>query len=77
MALTNFDMGTQFWPTFLDFAKWYPDQVFTAFICAADRGKFGTRKAGLQGRQVCLPGLIRENRGKPEMILNDPGQLTQ
>jgi hypothetical protein len=30
VALTNFDTDTQFWPTFLDFGRPYPDQVFTA-----------------------------------------------
>jgi hypothetical protein len=77
VALTNFDAGTQFWPTFLDFGKPYPDQVFGTVIYGADRAKFGTPEATLQGKRVCVSGLIREYRGKPEVILTDPRQLVQ
>jgi hypothetical protein len=30
VAMTNFDVDTEFWPTFLDFGRPYPDQVFSA-----------------------------------------------
>ena len=77
VALTNFEADTQFWPTFLDFDKPYPDQVFTAVIYGVDRAKFGMAKTSLQGKRVCVSGPIREDRAKPEIILNDPRQLAQ
>jgi hypothetical protein len=77
VALTNFDADTQFWPTFLDFGKPYPHQVFTAVILGADRAKFGTPETTLQGKRVCASGTIREYRGKPEIILTDPRRLVQ
>jgi hypothetical protein len=77
VAQTNFDADTQFWPTFLDFGKPYPNQVFTAVIYGVDRAKFGTPGTTLQGKRVCVTGSVREYRGKPEIILNDPIQLTQ
>jgi hypothetical protein len=77
VALTNFDADARFWPTFLDFGKPYPYQVFTAVIYGADRAKFGTPGATLQGKRVCVTGPIREDRGKPEIILSDPRQLTR
>jgi hypothetical protein len=77
VVLTNFDADTQFWPTFLELRKPYPDQVFTAVIYGADRNKFGRRETTLQGKRVCVTGPIREYRGKPEIILADPSQLAQ
>jgi hypothetical protein len=77
VALTNFDADTQFWPTFLDFGKPYPHQVFTAVIFGADRANFGTRETTPKGKRVCVSGTVSEDRGKPEMILNDPRQLVQ
>jgi hypothetical protein len=64
-------------PTFLDFGKPYPDQVFAAVIFGANRAKFRTPETALQGKRVCVSGSIHENRDKPEIILNDPRQLTQ
>jgi len=77
VALTNFDADTQFWPTFLDLGKPYPDQVFTAVIYSADRDKFGTPRAMLQGKRVCVTDTVREYRGRLEIVLNDPSQLAQ
>jgi hypothetical protein len=77
VALTNFDAAMQFWPTFFDFGKPYPHQVLTAVIFGADRAKFGTTETTLQGKRVCVSGSIREDRGKPEIILTDPRRLTQ
>jgi len=41
VALTNFDLNTQFWSTALCFGKPFPDEIFTAVIYGADRAKFG------------------------------------
>jgi hypothetical protein len=40
------------------------------------RAKFGTPEA-LLGKQVCATGVIKIFRGKPQIILTDPSQLTQ
>jgi hypothetical protein len=77
VASTKFDAHLRSQPTFLDFGKPYPDQVFSAVILRYDRGKFGTPETTLQGKRVCVSGKIREYRGKPEIILTDPKQLTQ
>jgi DNA/RNA endonuclease YhcR with UshA esterase domain len=44
-------------------------------IFGSDRAKFGTPDTALRGKRVCVTGQIRDYRGKPEIILNDPGQL--
>jgi hypothetical protein len=64
-------------PTFLDFGKPYPDQIFTAVIFGRDRRKFGTPKTSFREKRVCVTGRVRNYPGKPEIIRSDPSQLAQ
>jgi hypothetical protein len=77
VASAKFAPGSRSQPTFLDFGKPYPNSAFTAVIFGDDRPKFGTPEMTLRGKRVCVTGQIRDYRGKPEIILNDPSQLTQ
>ncbi len=77
VASAKFDSELQSQPTFLDFAKPYPDQVFTAVIFGADRTKFGTPETSLRGKRVCVTGKIQQQHEMPEIVLSDPKQLTQ
>ena len=77
VASAKFDADLQSQPTFLDFGKPYPDQVFTAVIFGDDRKKFGTPEVSLRGKRVCVSGRIQEKRGLPEIVVSDPKQLTQ
>ncbi len=77
VASGKFDSDLQSQPTFLDFGKPYPDQVFTAVIFGSDRGKFGTPETSLRGKRVCVSGKIQAKNGLPEIILNDPKQLSE
>jgi hypothetical protein len=77
VASAKFDAELQSQPTFLDFTKPYPDQVFTAVIFGADRTKFGTPETSLRGKRVCVTGKIQQQHDMPEIILSDPKQLTQ
>jgi hypothetical protein len=72
VASTKFDAHLRSRPTFLDFGKPYPDQLFAAVIFGTDRAKFGTPETTLQGKRVCVSGTVRAYRGKPEIILTDP-----
>jgi DNA/RNA endonuclease YhcR with UshA esterase domain len=63
--------------TFLNFDKPYPHQPFTAVIFRGDRSKFGTPEKLLRGKRVCVSGPIRLYRGVPEIVLDNPAQLTQ
>ncbi|MGH7083677.1 MAG: hypothetical protein ACREFN_01620 [Acetobacteraceae bacterium] len=62
--------------TFLDFGADYPIESFTAVIFGSARAGFG-QLGGLRGQQVCVTGSIDLYRGRPEMILRQPGQLKQ
>jgi hypothetical protein len=77
VASAKFDSELPSQPTFLDFEKAYPDQVFTVVIFGGDRGKFGTPETTLRGKRVCVTGKIQQKSGMPEIILNDPKQLTR
>jgi hypothetical protein len=58
-------------PTFLDFGS-----EFTAVIWQQDRRKFSPPPETLQGQRLRVSGRIEEYRGKAEIILHDPAQLT-
>jgi DNA/RNA endonuclease YhcR with UshA esterase domain len=77
VASAKFAANSHSQPTFLDLDRPYPNAVFTAVIFGDDRPKFGTPEQSLQGGRICVTGVIRLYRGKPEIILNDPNQLAQ
>ena len=77
VASAKFAAGSRSQPTFLDLDKPYPNAPFTAVIFGSDRPKFGTPETSLRGKRICVTGQIRDYRGKPEIILNEPSQLTQ
>jgi hypothetical protein len=77
VASAKFAGGSRSQPTFLDLDRPYPNAPFTAVIFGSDRAKFGTPETALRGKRVCVTGQIRDYRGKPEIILNDPSQLSQ
>lgn len=62
-------------PTFLNFDKAYPNQVFTVVIWGNDRAKFGTPETSFEGKRVCTTGTIEIYRGRPEIVVHDPGQM--
>jgi hypothetical protein len=76
VASANYAAGSRGRPTFLNLDKAYPNQTFTAVIWDEDRGSFGTPESTLLGKRVCATGVIQLYRGKPEIILREPRQLT-
>ena len=77
VASTKYDAHLRSQPTFLDFGKPYPNEVFTAVIFGRDRAKFGTPETTYQGKRACVTGQVRDYRGKPEIIVSDPSQLSE
>jgi len=55
----------------------YPNEVFTAVIFVSSRPKFGTPETTFRGKCVCVTGQVRNYRGKPEIIVSDPSQLSE
>jgi DNA/RNA endonuclease YhcR with UshA esterase domain len=79
VASADYMAGTRANPTFLTVVN--PDQpdpkgTLTAVIYGHDRAKFGAPETLLQGQRVCVTGYISYFRGRPEMILSTPAQLS-
>ena len=63
-------------PTFLNFNKPFPNQVFTATISGMDRVKFEKPPEMLYSeKEVCVTGIIQSYQGRPEIIVKEPAQI--
>lgn len=62
-------------PTFLNLDQPYPNQVFTALIWGTVRPRFEQPPEALQGKAICVTGVIQEFQGKAEIVVEDPGQI--
>jgi len=63
-------------PTFLNFSRPFPNQALTVTILGVDRGKFEQPPETLySGKEICVTGMIQNNRGIPEIIVKEPGQI--
>jgi hypothetical protein len=62
-------------PTFLDLDKPYPNQPFSVVIWAKNRARFRDPE-DYRNRNICVMGRIGSHRGRPEMIISSPNQLT-
>jgi hypothetical protein len=63
-------------PTFLNFERPYPDQLFTVVIWGGARSRFeGRPERMFDGKEICVTGRIGEHRGKPQIVVDDPGQI--
>jgi DNA/RNA endonuclease YhcR with UshA esterase domain len=76
VASTRFAQTTKGKPTFLNLEKPYPEQVFTVLIWGENRNKFGIPEATYQQKKICVTGTIQQYRGKPEIIVEEPSQIT-
>ena len=63
-------------PTFLNLDRPYPNQIFTAVIWGIDRGGFKTAPEELQGQSICVSGAIEDYKGRPEIIVHSPKQIS-
>src|SRR5437762_13585490 len=60
---------------FLNMGGKYPNQAFTAFIPSASAAQF-SQPQEYEGRTVAVSGKITLYRGKPEIIVNSPSQIS-
>lgn len=64
-------------PTFLNLDRPYPSEIFTVVIWGDNRAAFGSPDTQLMGKRICTTGVIQLFRGRPEMVVRSPAQLTQ
>jgi TonB family protein len=61
--------------THINFGGLYPNHVFTATILKARQSLFTGVRARFEGKVVQVQGTVRLYRGKPEIMIDEPGQL--
>lgn len=62
--------------TFLNLARPYPDQPFTAVIPYEVRQKFAEPpETRYQHGNVCIAGMVTLYEGKPQIVIHDPAQI--
>lgn len=73
---TRYAASTKGQPTFLNLDKPYPNQIFTVVIWGSNRSKFGAPESDYRGKRICAAGKITEYRGIPQVVADDPAQIT-
>lgn len=63
-------------PTFLNFADTYPKHPFTVVIWGDSRDQFNYGPETLQGKRICVRGMIETYRSKPQIVVESPAQIT-
>lgn len=65
-------------PTFVNLGRPFPDAPFTIIIWENVRARFEQPPELLYtGGRLCVQGLIGEHRGMPQIVLQDPAQITR
>jgi hypothetical protein len=72
---THFSARTKGEPTFLNLDEPYPRQIFTILIWGSDRPRFGDPESKYGNKKVCVTGLIKDYKGVPEVIAEQPSQI--
>lgn len=77
VASAKYAANSRAQPTFLDMGQPYPNQPFVAVIFGTDRAKFGGPETTVRGKRICVTGQVGDYRGKPEIVVSDPGQIAE
>jgi hypothetical protein len=76
VASATFSSRSKGQPTFLNLDQPYPRQIFTAVIWGKDRSYFGSSpEIAYRGKRICVTGLVKLYKGKPEIIVILPSQV--
>lgn len=75
IASARYLQGSGREPTFLNFADTYPKQPFTVVIWGETRAQFDYAPETLEGKSICVRGLIETYRSKPQIVVNSPKQI--
>lgn len=62
-------------PTFIDMGGKYPNDQFEVLIWKENRGKFSYDLQSLNGTSICITGIVKEYKGKPEVEVSSPDQI--
>jgi DNA/RNA endonuclease YhcR with UshA esterase domain len=77
VASATYAIRTKGRPTFLNLDQPYPKQIFTVLIWGSDRNKFkNPPETFFKGKRICVTGTIEDYKGKPEIVVHGPDQIT-
>lgn len=76
IADTHYAQTSRGRPTYLNFEEAFPNAVFTAVVWEDDRESFPYALDALLGLDICVYGKIGIYRGKPQMKLVRPEQIS-
>jgi len=77
VASATFAVQSRRQPTFLNLDRPYPKQIFTVVIWGQDPPKFRTAPDKLySGKQICVSGVISTYKGVPQIVGNEPSQIS-
>lgn len=63
--------------TFIDLGAAYPDASLTVVILGKDRANFKEKPEALYSdKRICVTGVIKEYKGKPEIEVETPKNIT-
>ncbi len=62
--------------SFLDAGAKYPDNPLTIVVFARDRGNFKNGLEVYDHKNICVTGTIKEYKGKPEIIITGPKDIS-
>lgn len=62
--------------SFLDAGNSYPNNPLTIVVFARDRANFKNGLEIYDHKNICVTGTIKEYKGKPEIIINGPGEIS-
>ena len=61
--------------TFLNMGGKYPNNAFTVVILKDDAAKFSYPLSTLSGKNICITGLVKDYKGKPEIVATEEKQI--
>jgi micrococcal nuclease len=64
--------------TLIDMGGSHPRELLTLVIKGDDRKKFKSApEESFKGKNVCVTGKVIDYKGKPEIMITDPGQIKE
>lgn len=77
VASTKYANKSRGKPTFLNLDKPYPNHIFIVLIWGSNRHKFSNPpEVFYRDKSICVSGLIENYKGIPEIIVEEPKQIT-
>lgn len=62
--------------TYVNVGAAYPNNPLTLVVFAKDKGNIKLKLSSLDKRQICVKGVVKEYKGKAEIIITDGSQIS-